>query len=211
MENLWVWLVVLAVLAVAFGPIFHLMPSRKDRRLAILRAAARRQGLSVELRPVPKLGADMPERVTAGGRIRTPMHPSVRYALPLALEPPKPPPAEVDFPASEADAAAAQGDAAAQPFQQAPATQSWRLLHGPAGWTADADVPPPSALATQLLPLLDRLPDDAVAVDRQGRSLGCCWLERFPAQAGTVTELKAALTEVAKAVAAWEAEAFNRS
>lgn len=211
MDNLLIWLVILAVLAVAFGPVFLLLPSKRERRLAALRTQARRLGLSVELRPVPKLGADLGERVTAGGRIRKPMHPSVRYAVPLALE------LQRHLPANAADVAPALGDAQAEEAAETPSSSAapgtagnWRLLRGPAGWRSDADAPPPEELAAQLLPLLAQLPEDAVAVDRQGRSLGCCWLESYPAQVDSVAGIKAALTEIAKTVGAWEAEVRNQ-
>lgn len=175
MENLLIWLLVLAALALAFGPILLFLPSGKDRRLAALRAEARRQGLRVELRPVPKLAAGADERVTAGGRQRSPMHPSVCYwlALPLAAEPLDP----------------------------------WRLLRGPRGWAADADRPPPPDLTVRLQPLFGKLPDDAVAVEQRGQSLGCCWLESFPAGSETVASLKAALTDIAKELAPWHGQA----
>ena len=207
MDNLLIWLIILAVLGVAFGPVFLLLPGRRERRLAALRAEARRLGLSVELRPVPKLGADPGERVTAGGRIRTAMHPSVRYALPLPAASPCRRADENAVPPPQGNA---QGEEAAQPLAQgltSRTTDNWRLLRGPAGWVADADAPPPHGLATQLGSLFGQLPEDAVAVDRQGRSLGCCWLESPPAQADSVVRLQAALAEIAKAVAAWDAEA----
>lgn len=198
MDNLLIWLVILAVLAVAFGPVFFLLPSKRERRLAALRTQARRLGLSVELQPVPKLGADLGEQVTAGGRIRKPMHPSVRYAVPLALELQR-------HPAHAAEAAEMP------PSSAAPGpTDDWRLLRGPTGWLSDVDAPPPEGLAAQLLPLLAQLPEDAVAVDRQGRSLGCCWLESFPAQVDSVAGIKAALAEIAKTVGAWEAQVANQ-
>ena len=209
--DFWIWLIVFAALAVALGPVFVLLPSKKERRLAALRAEARRLGLSVELQPVPKLGADLEERVTAGGRTRAPMHRSVRYALPLALE-------SRHRPAKETDAAPAASTAQAEEPVTAPASaptaaaaDNWRLLRGPAGWVADAKAPPAEGLTAHLLPLLDQLPDDAVALDRQGRSLGCCWLETFPAQADSVANLKAALTEIAKVAEAWEAEVSSRN
>ena len=234
MDDFGIWLIIVAALAVVVGPVFVLLPSKKERRLAALRTEARRLGLSVELRPVPNLGADLEERVSAGGRARTPMHPSVRYALPLALEidrrPEKSPDrspsvgatqAEQTTPATSsvstigpyspsAKTSAGQTTTVASSAPVSDAADNWRLLRGPAGWVADAEAPPPTELAAQLLPLLDQLPDDAVALDRLGRSLGCCWLESFPAQADSVADLKTALTAIAKAVAAWETQGRSR-
>ena len=233
-DDFWIWLIVVAALALVVGPVFVLLPSKKERRLAALRAEARRLGLSVELRPVPNLSAGLEERVTAGGRARTPMHPSVRYALPLVLEagrrpkksPDRSPPAGVAQaeqttttassaptigPSSpSAKTSSEQTITAASSAPASDAADNWCLLRGRAGWVADAEAPPPDELAAQLMQLLDQLPDDAVALDRQGRSLGCCWLESFPAQAASVAALKAALTAIAKAVGAWETQGRSR-
>ena len=83
MDGIWIWIIIAGVLVLAFGPILYLLPSRKDRRLAALRAEARRLGLTVELKPVRNLDAAARERVTAGGRQRTPVHASARYSLTL--------------------------------------------------------------------------------------------------------------------------------
>ena len=83
MDGIWTGIIIVGVLAVAFGPILYMLPSRKDRRLAGLRAEARRLGLTVELKPVRNPDAAAEERVTAGGQLREPMHGSARYALAL--------------------------------------------------------------------------------------------------------------------------------
>ncbi len=179
MGDLTVWLIIFGVLALAFGPVVHLMPSKKDRRLAKLREEARRQGLVVELKPVRKLAAAAKERVTAGGRIRVPEHPSVCYSLPLgkALD----------------------------------AVQPWRLLKGPTGWVADEGLAPVSGLAAELLPLFNGLPHDAVAIDYHGHSVGCYWLERFPAGAEIVVGLKATLVEIGDQLASFNAQVLRET
>ena len=83
MDGFWVGVIIVGVLIVAFGPILYVLPSKKDRRLAALRAEARRLGLTVELKPVRNPDAAAEDRVTAGGRPRAPMHASARYALTL--------------------------------------------------------------------------------------------------------------------------------
>lgn len=83
MEGIWIGVIIVGVLIVAFGPILYVLPSKKDRRLAALRAEARQLGLTVELKPVPNPDAVAKDRVTAGGRQRAPMHASARYALAL--------------------------------------------------------------------------------------------------------------------------------
>ena len=70
-------------IAVAIGPILWLLPSKRDKRLAEFRAAARRAGLVVEIVAVPKLDADAVERVSAGGVARDAKIDCVAYRLPL--------------------------------------------------------------------------------------------------------------------------------
>ena len=79
-----IWLIVGVGLLLAFGPILWLMPSKRDRQQAKLRAAARRCGLVVELSSVPRAAAPPEERVSAGGVRRTPTIPCAAYALPRA-------------------------------------------------------------------------------------------------------------------------------
>ncbi len=176
MENIWPWLIIFAVLAVAVGPAMALLPSRKDRRLAALRAEARRLGLQVQLLPVRWLDAPADALVTAGGRKRTPMHASVCYALPVA--------------------------------QRLQGMAPWRLLRGREGWLPDREIGGdgeralPPGLIARLAPLCGRLPQDTVAIDFTGQTLGCCWLERFPADAGTAADVKAALLRLLAEVSA---------
>ena len=92
MDGIWVGVIIVGVLIVAFGPILYVLPSKKDRRLAALRAEARRLGLTVELKPVRNPDAAAEDRVTAGGRPRAPMHASARYALALDRMPGEAPP-----------------------------------------------------------------------------------------------------------------------
>ena len=70
-------------IVVAAGPILWLLPSKRDKRLAELRAAARRAGLVVEIVAVPKLDADASERVSAGGVARHATIDCAAYRLPL--------------------------------------------------------------------------------------------------------------------------------
>lgn len=179
MESIWPWLIIVAVLAVAAAPAMALLPSRKDRRLAGLRAEARRLGLQVQLLPVRRLDAPADALVTAGGRVRRPMHPSVCYALPVA--------------------------------QRLEGMAPWRLLRSGDGWLPDREMGEdgertlPPELAARLAPLCGLLPQDAVAIDFTGQALGCCWLERFPANTGTVADVKAALARLLAEVSAFAA------
>lgn len=92
MDGIWIGVIIVGVLIVAFGPILYVLPSKKDRRLAALRGEARRLGLTVELKSVTNPDAAATERVTAGGRPRAPMQACARYALALDRMPGPAPP-----------------------------------------------------------------------------------------------------------------------
>ena len=77
------WVVVVLVIAVAIGPILWLLPSKRDKRLAELRTAARHAGFVVEAVAVPKLDPEAAERVSAGGVARDAKIDCVAYRLPL--------------------------------------------------------------------------------------------------------------------------------
>jgi hypothetical protein len=67
------WIIIAVVLLVAFGPVLWLVPSRKDRRLAALRARGRAEGLLVELKRLPNPEPRPEERVSSGGKVRNPV------------------------------------------------------------------------------------------------------------------------------------------
>ena len=73
------WVIIAVVLLVAFGPVLWLVPSRKDRRLAALRQAARQEGLVVEIKRIPKTNPLPEERVSAGGQVREPVRDCAAY------------------------------------------------------------------------------------------------------------------------------------
>ena len=75
------WIVIVVVLLVAFGPIFWLVPSKKDQRLNRFRARARQEGLVVEIRNLPKPDPEPHERVSAGGVVRIPVIQCATYSL----------------------------------------------------------------------------------------------------------------------------------
>ncbi|MEM6709675.1 MAG: hypothetical protein AAF648_12905 [Pseudomonadota bacterium] len=66
-----VWLVLVLVFLVAFGPIMWLRPSARDKRLATLRAHGRTLGFGLDMKSLPRLDAAPEERVSAGGVART--------------------------------------------------------------------------------------------------------------------------------------------
>lgn len=77
------WIIIGIVLVAAIGPIFWLLPSKRDRIQGQLRAAARHAGLVVEIAGLPKVDARAEERVSAGGKPRDATIDCVAYRLAL--------------------------------------------------------------------------------------------------------------------------------
>ena len=175
------WIVIFLALVVAFGPVLYLLPTRTDRRLAALRGEARRQGLVVELRPVRKLNATADERVSAGGRVRSPTHKSVVYGLPLR-----------------------------RALRHVGPWRLLRSAADEWVFDSEHPVPdsqgPPSTLSS----FFAALPDDTVAVEYADRRVSCYWLEKFPADGETVESLKTALTRLSEHLLAKDAELAER-
>jgi hypothetical protein len=80
-------LIIIIILVVAFGPIAYFVPSRRDRQLTSLRARARQEGLTVDIRPLQRMDPTADERVSAAGRARETTRLTPRYALTLRRRP----------------------------------------------------------------------------------------------------------------------------
>ena len=168
------WLIIIVVLLVAFGPVLWLVPSKKDRRLAALRARGRAEGFVVEIRRIPKLNPDPRERVTAGGRVLEPVLELAAYGLALSRR--------MDFlPAFRVLRAA--DSTAADPFP---------------GWSYDRR-PKSREHLTPLLeilqPMLAELPEDVMALEIERRMLIVYWLEKPGSAVETVTEMAGKLRD----------------
>ena len=77
------WIIIGIVLVAAIGPIFWLLPSKRDRLQGEMREAARRAGLTVEIAALPKVDARAEERVSSGGKARDATIDCVAYRLAL--------------------------------------------------------------------------------------------------------------------------------
>ena len=86
-----VWLIIIAALALAIGPIFYLLPSAQDRFLSGLRQHARQLGFSMQLHSLAKLDPTADERVTSSGRQLDPVVKCMCYQW-LVREPLNAPP-----------------------------------------------------------------------------------------------------------------------
>lgn len=179
-----VWLLIIVILLVAFGPILWLRPTARDRRLTGLRAAGRKAGLRVEMRRYPKLDRAPEERVTAGGKPISTLLEAAVYLQPLD---PK--------------------------LRHLPAWRVLRATDGlPAwpGWVFELGSKPQSEhlrrVQDVLAPLLERLPADVVGVECEPLDVGVYWLERPGSGPAEVDALAGWLREAAGRLAALELE-----
>lgn len=168
-----VWLLIIALLLVAFGPILWLRPSARDRRLAALRAEGRKQGLRVEMRRYPKLDLRPEERVTAGGKHLEPLLESAVYLQPL-----------------EARLRNLPGWRILRGEEGLPAGPGWVFELG-----RRPDHPALRSLLDTLTPQLATLPADVVALECGLLDLGAYWLERPGSGAAEVAALAAWLRQ----------------
>ncbi|HCP48978.1 MAG TPA: hypothetical protein DIT73_02015, partial [Gammaproteobacteria bacterium] len=65
-----VWLVIVAILLVAIGPVLYVIPSKRDKQLTALRTRARASGLTIHINHLPNLNAKGRDKVSAGGKKR---------------------------------------------------------------------------------------------------------------------------------------------
>ena len=165
------WIIVVIALLVAIGPVLYLIPSKRDRRLARLRQQAKLTGFIVELHPVRQTNPELADRVTAGGQVRTPTHPSVAYTLRLTRK-----------------------------IQHLSLWRVLRDEHSTtpiAGWQLDQGEPE----SLKALPgLLDALPEDVVGVELKRMAFTCFWLENPPAAEAEVDGLKATMEAIMRRV-----------
>ena len=147
-----VWIVIIAVLAVAIGPILWLLPSRRQRQLEKWRTLARQHGLVVEQASIDHADAPLEERVSAGGVPRPAQRQCMAYRLPLQ---------------SPLDAAPRWQLVKSEPGS--PELPGWQLpTHPPPLPMPPADYWPP------LRPLLDALPGGCIGVEATPRAIS--WL-----------------------------------
>ena len=172
------WLIVALLLIAAFGPMLWLLPTRKDRRLARMRARARTLGLSVQLTPIRKRDATPDEVVSAGGNRKNPTLTVAAYRRPVVRPMNYVPPWKVDRSSS--------GDAGPLP-----------------GWMWDVrPAAPESGQLEEVWRLVDALPDDVVSVEATRLDVAAFWLERASDDAAesAVNSLDSALGEIAEAM-----------
>ncbi|MCZ6619945.1 MAG: hypothetical protein O7E57_17645 [Gammaproteobacteria bacterium] len=149
------WIIIGLVFLVAFGPVFWLLPSKRDRRLSALRLSARTHGLVVELRRLPKLNPEPEERVSAGGKIRKPVIECAAYLWHMTNQ-----------------------------LRFLPEARILRGTHGTTalpGWVFDPEcesrVTHMDMLLGKLANYTEGLPGDVIGIEVDARQLACYWLE----------------------------------
>ncbi len=157
MSQVWPWLLIILLLAVAFGPLYWMRPSPREHRQARMRARARQRGLIVNLAGIVNRRPAAEDQVTAGGRIKSPevqvaayrlQDQEVREGVPLwCIQR-----GGGDFPGPLVG------------WQWEP--PSWRRETWPAGYW------------DRVAALLADLPEDVLQVEAQPWQVSCYWRER---------------------------------
>jgi hypothetical protein len=169
------WLVITLILVAAFGPVFWMVPSRSERRLALMRSRARAHGIRVELMQLPDVAADHMARVTAGARRVEPMVMCAAYHLAMPRR--------------------ARGAPLWRVLRNAAAST------GPLpGWQWDSAPCGDPAYWREVGSAFDGLPADALACGATATEVSCWWRERAsPEEAEkAVDSLRAALAKLAE-------------
>lgn len=178
-----VWIIIVLILVVAFGPILWLMPSPRERRLARLRQQAYRDGMRVEMRRLPKQDPAAEERVTASGRPLDLTRECAAYLHPLTAR-----------------------------LRMLPSGRLLRGgegLRAVPGWVFEfgkkPDHPRLEDMLAVLEPVLQDLPEDVIAFECEPRSVAAYWLEGPGTEPARVTELAAHLERAGEALTALDA------
>ncbi len=178
-----VWLVIIGIFVVAFGPLMWLRPSARERRQSRLRQRAFELGMRVELRRLPRHDLAPEERVSAGGRARDTSREYAAYLKPLPAK-----------------------------LKVLPAWRVLRQGDGTTavpGWCFEAGARPADPRLADAMavvgPVLADLPEDVIAVECQPLTLAGYWLEGPDTTPERVDDLERRLGTAAAALAGLDA------
>jgi hypothetical protein len=171
-----IWLIIIGVLLVAIGPIFYVLPSAKDRRLAKLRNVARQQGMHVRVAFLPKLDPQAAERVSSAGVRRQTNITCAEYQLPVSK----------------------RLSAPVFLLRRLPASPTVPVYGVFAQWgTLDASqrdrLKAEPKLVGELASVVDQLPGDTLGLGFDLRVVSCFWSEGATADEAVVVALKGEL------------------
>jgi hypothetical protein len=173
-----VWIIIIVILLVAFGPLMWLRPSARERRQSALRQQAYKEGMRVELRRLPKRDPDPEERVSASGRVRELDADAPAYVYPLPSRLRMLPKWRL-----------VRGD------DGMPAYPGWVFEPG-----RRPDHPRLQEMLGVLAPVITVLPDDVLAVECDPQNLAGYWLEGPGTGPERVTDLAVRLGSGARAL-----------
>ena len=174
-----VWLVIIGIFVVAFGPLMWLRPSARERRQSRLRQRAFELGMRVELRRLPGHDVAPEDRVSAGGRARDLTREYAAYLQPL--------PARLKV---------LPGWRVLRRGDGVEAAPGWWFEAG-----ARPDDPRLADALAAVTPVLAELPEDVIAVECQPLTLAGYWLEGPQATPDRVDDLGRRLGVAAAALA----------
>jgi hypothetical protein len=170
-ETVVVWLVILLLLMIGFGPVYWFRPSARERRIAGMRQRALQRGLQVELAKLRDPDPVPAARVTAGGVVKDAHVECVAYRL-------------------------ADWEAIRAPESELLRAPTWRIRRTPhepigpaAGWAwdmspasgGDPAVRGDADYWRQARKVLERLPGDCLALDAGAVQATCFWREQATA------------------------------
>ncbi len=158
----------------------YLLPSAKDKRLVMLRQAARKHGLMVKITSVPKLDPTAQERVTAGGKTLEPKYAAASYELPLNTR------------------LRGVGEVMLVRMPDAPTVPLTEALPG---WALGADSDQAFWQRLTALPeavdvigdVLASLPEGSLGCSLNDRYVSCYWTEKLGSDEDTVAGIEASL------------------
>jgi hypothetical protein len=174
-----VWIIIIVILLVAFGPLMWLRPSARERRQSALRQRAYQEGMRVELRRLPKREPAPEERVSASGRVRNIDADAPAYLFPLPSRLRMLPKWRV-----------VRGD------YGTPVLPGWVFEPG-----TRPDHPRLQEMLDVLTPMIRDMPEDVLAVECDPQNLAGYWLEGPGTTPERVADLAARLGAGARAVA----------
>lgn len=172
------WIVIVVLLLAAFGPVLWLVPSRRDRQLAAMRARARQQGLVVAMTSIADPDPAPQARVSAGGKLKEPLIAGASYEMNLPRATPLAPTFSM----------IRRIDDEGSPIA------GWQIVADPK-WRNGAW----AGFVAQLATIVERLPADVMSCSGNARSVACFWRERVGEQTpeSAVDELAGRLMELA--------------
>tara|TARA_B100000959_G_C14733767_1_gene522109 strand:+ start:61 stop:612 length:552 start_codon:yes stop_codon:yes gene_type:complete len=176
------WIIAVFVVALVLGPVMYLKPTAKENRLAALRLAARKAGLTVKLDSIPTFDPEPAERVSAGGEVRQTMRSCAAYQRGITFSEPMP----IQFRAL-----------------RMPPTPTVPVNEVHPGWALDPGLHGSfeNKVGQGIYGLLDTVPTFCVGFSVDARFLSCYWFEQAQ-EGGTeldeiATFLESAESEIA--------------